>query len=665
MSSIRPAPPGLEDELARASALFAEGRIGEAAVAYARCELMLSQEKTARRAEVLTCLARIAKSSVGARDATHLLDLAIVVCPTHRGAIAERLAIARELEEHAVAAQVGLQAQHFAESDAERLALLDSVANDALKTAASALGAALSLRRGDHALLQRLRTVYEATGDFARAVDVAVALAETVADPVQRAQALTEAAKLCAEKAGNASRAVALYEAAIADDPTVAGAFDAVERVLLESGDHEGTERAYVRQLERLRAHGEVEAEARLLGKLAAHREAYLEDWHGAAEALDALVSLRPDDVDARLRLATVLEAHGEDALAVRCLEIAATLAPKHTPTFRKLHRVSINRRDLDRAFNAAAVLVHHEEADPEESALYRAHAPRVALQPSLALADAAFTLLAPEDHDPLVTAIVASISDAAVAERLEQLRAKKLLPKLDPREQQDLERSTVSAVRAVGWAARFFAMKPPAVYTRAGEPTGIVQLPATEPTFALGDAVLTGRSVPELAFVFGYELATIRLIGRVGAFYPSLADLRTLVVAAIGLFVESDLPPEVAAVRDALGPRLDAVRRLALRSAVQALGERGGQLDILRFLRSLERTACRAGLLACGDVNVAAHQIAIDGRTIGGLTAADRVRDLVAFSVSEPYARLRAGLGVAATRDSSPPRGSVPPPST
>ena len=59
---------------------------------------------------------------------------------------------------------------------------------------------------------------------------------------------------------------------------------------------------------------------------------------------------------------------------------------------------------------------------------------------------------------------------------------------------------------------------------------------------------------------------------------------------------------------------------------------------------------ACRAGLLACGDVNVAARLIAIDGRTIGGLSASDRVRDLIAFSVSEPYARIRAALGVAIT---------------
>jgi hypothetical protein len=244
---------------------------------------------------------------------------------------------------------------------------------------------------------------------------------------------------------------------------------------------------------------------------------------------------------------------------------------------------------------------------------------------------------------------------------RLEQLRAAKLVPKLDPAEAQDLERTTVSAVRTVGWAARFFAMRPPAVYARPGEPIGLVHLPTPEPGIALGDAMLTGKSVPELAFVVGYELAPQRVFGRVLSFHPTLADLRTLVVAGIGVFVESELPAEVAALRDALAPRIDPVRKLRLREAVSALGERGGQLDVLQLLRSLERMACRAGLLACGDVNVAAHQLAMEGRTASGLSAADRVRDLVAFSVSDAYARLRAGLGLGA---GTPRRGTFPPPS-
>jgi len=40
---------------------------------------------------------------------------------------------------------------------------------------------------------------------------------------------------------------------------------------------------------------------------------------------------------------------------------------------------------------------------------------------------------------------------------------------------------------------------------------------------------------------------------------------------------------------------------------------------------------------------------LAVDGRAIAGMTAAERVRDLVPFSVSQRYSGLRSALGVAA----------------
>jgi len=74
---------------------------------------------------------------------------------------------------------------------------------------------------------------------------------------------------------------------------------------------------------------------------------------------------------------------------------------------------------------------------------------------------------------------------------------------------EQDVEQSTVSAVRTVAWAARLLGMKVPAVYARAEElPSGIALVPAAEPTVALGKSLLSGRSVPELTFRIAWELA-------------------------------------------------------------------------------------------------------------------------------------------------------------
>src|ERR1019366_7084086 len=307
----------------------------DASTGYSLCNHLLSDEVGPRRAEVLTCLGQIAETRGNTEEATHWLDHALAIFPTHRGALAMRLQLARRLGDPATAAAMAKRLLAFATADDERIALLTAAADDGLRVAVDMMHTALSIRPHDALLLDRLRAVHEASADWSRAVDVAVAAAEQLRDRQARARAFVEAAATSASRAKNVGRAVALYEAAIADDPEVPGAFEAIEKVLLDDGDYAGAERAYVRQLQRLAGRGA--AEAALLDKLARVRQDRLGDARGAIEALDRLAVLRPDDVDARTRLAGLLEAKGEDALAIKCLEVAALYAPSRPETFRAM----------------------------------------------------------------------------------------------------------------------------------------------------------------------------------------------------------------------------------------------------------------------------------------------------------------------------------------
>ena len=335
----------------------------------------------------------------------------------------------------------------------------------------------------------------------------------------------------------------------------------------------------------------------------------------------------------------------------MRCLEVAAVHAPTRVETFHALHRMLARIGDADRSYAACGVLVHLGEANVDEQHVYNTFAPRVALAPAQALDDATWGLLYPDELDRDVSLIVTSIAPAAVALRIEALKAAGQLPKLDPKAKQDIDQSTVSAVRTVAWAARLLGVKVPAVYARAEElPSGIALVPSVDPTVALGKSLLSGRSVPELTFRITWELAYERTTGRLLHLYPSLAELTKLIVAGISV----ELPDtaagdvEVRRLAQGLGARLDPMQRQRLSAGVKQLTARGGKFDLLTWIRSIERTACRTGLLACGDVTVAARLLAVDGRVASGLSAADRIRDLLAFSVSDNYARLRRALGVA-----------------
>jgi hypothetical protein len=99
------------------------------------------------------------------------------------------------------------------------------------------------------------------------------------------------------------------------------------------------------------------------------------------------------------------------------------------------------------------------------------------------------------------------------------------------------------------------------------------------------------------------------------------------------------------------VGSRLERAlqpeQRARLAAALGRLWSAGGTMDLAGWMRTVERSACRAALLATGDVTVARSLLSASSSGTAGLSAADRVRDLLAFSVSQRYAALRRMLGV------------------
>lgn len=640
--------PAVEGAIAEGAEHFDRGDWERAYRSYALADSLLAWEHGPRRAEVLVCLAKIEAARGSRASASALLDRALAIFPDHRAGLEERIALARETEDAATAAALRRRLLARAESDSERADLLSSIADDSLTATIEALDQALALRPRDPRLLERKQAALEAAGRWREAVDTKVALSETIESPRDRARSFTAAAGMCARRTNDVPRAVALYEAAIADDPSTPGAFEAIEAVLFKNGDFHGIERAYTRQLERLTERGERDAAVSMLDRLATLRADRLYDIHGAIMALDQLVVMAPSNVEARARLASLLERTDQVELAARCLETAAEWGPTRPETFRDLHRVCARLGDLDRDYAACAVLVHLGEADVDEQEVYRRFAPETTARPRASLDPQSWSELSAAEHDEVVSHIVHAIAPAAVALRIEQLKAARRLPELGRAERQDPEKSTLTAVRTVAWACRVLGMGIPEVYTTPEDlPGGIAHLPLPEPALLLGKSMLTGRSVPELVFAIARELSGQHLTGRLVTFYPTLPELRSVLVAAVAQIVPSSLPSDVLSIRDALQGRLDAARRGELERAVGALQARGGRLDLKPWIRAIELASCRAAYLACGDITAAARMLAVDGRVVGGLHAADRIRDLIPFSVSARCSKVRHGIGV------------------
>lgn len=649
--------PDIEGAIAEGAQHLSRKEWDRAHRAYSVADSLLAQEHGPRRAEVLVCLAGIEAARGATAAAASLLDRALAIFPDHQAGLRQRIELARASADHATAAALRRRLLRRAESDVERAETLASIADESLDAATEALEQALSLRPRDPRLLERLQATAEASGDWRKAVDTKVALSETIESAKDRARSLTAAAGMCARRTNDIPRAVALYEAAIADDPSAPGAFEAIEAVLLKNNDYGSVERAYARQLERLSGREQIGAEVALLEKLALVRAERLGDVHGAVFALDQLVMLQPENVEARAKLATLLEQTGELPLAAKCLENAAIWAPTRPQTFRDLRRISDQLGDLDRAYCACAVLVHLGEADVDEQRVYQEFAPETTPRPRAPLDVVGWAALRLVDHDDVVSRIVSAIAPAAIELRIEQLKAAQRLPELASGDRQNLKKTTLAAARTVAWACAVLGLPEPEVYAKNVDvPGGLAHLPLREPTVLLGKSMLSGRSVPELAFATARELAAQHLTSRLVTYYPSTAELRAVVVSAVAQVLPSSLPSDALRLRDALKAKIDPTRRAELERAVEALQARDGRLDLNGWIRAVEIASCRAGLVVCSDITAAARMLAVDGRVVAGLSAADRIRDLIPFSVSEHCGALRRAIGVDARRYTSPP---------
>lgn len=644
----------IEAVLSEAFARQSEGDFDSAFQQYQAAEVLLRGEVSPRRVLVLVSLAEIERQRGNRGAAALLLDRALALSPEHRGALETRAQIATEAGEAATAAALLERLVPMLGNSAERVEALRAIAEQSLTAARLAITYASELIPGSIFLLERLQAVHEAASQWDAAVSVAVQIAEQTHDPVQRARVLVDAARLCAERAHNVPRAVALYEAAIADDPEVTGAFDAIEAELLKAGDPQSLAAAYQRQISRLEATGIPEKIAPLLRKLATLEKDGLGLRARAIATLERLTGLLPTEIPARIQLSELLEGERETTRATRVLEAIARLAPARPDTYRSLCRVFTLAGDEDRVYSACSVLVALGEADLDEQLTFAQHRPE-ALPPIRAGLDAeAWLEILPEEHLSALDAIAAELEPLAIHLLLAEARNRSGLTLPSPKDRVDLQKTTVSAVRCFTWAASLVGLPEPEIYIQPSEARiGVRQLPEPGLALALGRPVLTGRTVGELAFLAARHLTYARPGWRMLSLFSTLEELRSFLI--VGMAAARPEVVEVAGLGAQeqtlaahIAANLTPEARERVGQAVEQILSQGGTLDVLAWMRSIESAACRVGLLACGDVTLASTVLAMAGAAPGGLTARERARALLPFCVSQRHAALRLLLGVA-----------------
>jgi hypothetical protein len=323
---------------------------------------------------------------------------------------------------------------------------------------------------------------------------------------------------------------------------------------------------------------------------------------------------------------------------------------PAEVP-FHELHArfdASVHAHAIDDGFRIAEVLVLRGAATRQERAFWEKHHVEGPVRPRRPLShDGWVHLLKHPDEERTTGEIFAVIASAALLGRVSAMRRDGNMPRLDLEAYQNPLTSTVSAVRALSWAAATLGIRPPPAYVAPDLDVGYEIVTVVPPSSRIGSRVLSGLTAAQLAFACGRHMAWFREEHFICTLVPNVAYLESIFYAALLLGAPTlQLPPDVRerahVFSQAIVPCLESKQIERLNRLVARFLARGGRTNLKKWARAAEWTACRTGLLLCGELQVAADALANEP---GGEM---RITELETFWASPEAGELRKRLGAA-----------------
>jgi len=521
----------------------------------------------------------------------------------------------------------------------------------------------IALEPGSRRVLQKLLDVQTESRQWKYALDTIGRFLDLETDPARRGAYFQAAATIQRFELKDEAAALDAYEHAL--DAFFAGggaldgatrtraleAFQGVDEILTARQDWPAEERAYRAMIERVPEHDPLRVTLwHGLGEIYRTR---LKQYERAIEAFETAHGLDAAKDPERVRILAELYALVGKASAAPMTERAAALVqadPSNPDAYRALGRASLDAGRIDEAWCVCRALVQMKQATPAEEELYRRHQEHERRKAKGMFDDDAWDLVRDAAEDRVVSAIFALIWEAPVALRAGPPKSFSLKES----EKLKVEGGTGPMAKIFLNAARVLNAPLPHVYVQP-ERSGRLMLAnlldgrRIVPAMVVGRDLMVGFRDTEIAFAVASTLALLRPAYYLRLALPAPDELEAALVAAAILGGKKvTAPPQLAPLAQAFAAEMQ--KRLAppalehLRELVRRLPE---QPDLLAWRNAVDTAARRAGLLVCGELAAAASMIGAEPVHPGGLRAAEKVRDLVVYSVSSGYFAARRHLGV------------------
>lgn len=537
--------------------------------------------------------------------------------------------------------------------EAERFDLLLEIGDiwhEKLKKPAEAIAPytdACDIRPDDLGALHKLLEVHQAVGNWHEIIDTIDRIAELNDRDAVKARYHYTAAVIARDSLKDLDLALERFNLSLDLDPTQLKGFEAINRILTERKDWKNLERAYRKMLFRVVNKGDTDLEFNLWHALGLIYRDRQRNFEPAVEAFQQALIRQPHNVTLHEILAELYKNLNRFDEAIEEHQWLLQQDPFREDSYRELYRLYFGAKAYDKAWCVASTLVFLGKADKEQQRFYEDSRPKDGIRPRNRLDEERWVKDLRHPSENIFISKMMEIIGVAVyranAKPDKVLGIHKLRWE-NPNDPQGM------FSEAFHFAMHVLSIQNPVrLCVDPHRPGGLDVIPhAEQGSVQAGTAVVTGLTPAQSMFVAAKQLTYFRSEHFILTFINSHSELLKLLTGALHLGGVQLNDPNAVATAAQLQQLLEPIQIDALRSLVRKFTEAGGAANIKEWMRGVEYTALQAAFVLTQDLSLAGQMIPSlpSGGSVDA-TPKEKLRELILFSVSERYFRIRQALGL------------------
>ena len=598
----------------------------------------------------------------------HLFEKVLEIDPTHEKTLGAMIELCEDAEnweyvvyyKRARLSVAGDVAEKFAEL-AEMAEIYQRQMGD-LEKAISCFREAMEIEPDSKFVMLKLLDIYTNSKQWTEAITLLDRLCELESGPERLAKFNYTIGVIYRDELNQDLQAVTYFNRTLDANINELKAFEAIDRILTAMKDWRELERNYRKMIKRVYDldEGQFDDTKFLLWYgLAEIYRTRLTEWDSAISAFQQASSLRPKDPRMHRILADLFVRSGDqDDAAIGEFKTLINMPPdpsdpyarggnlheRNAEFYHSLFKLYLKTKRYDEAWCICNVMCYLRIATDEEKQFNERY-----LGPSLVQAQGRLTpdtwkmVYHPDENLRIgnVLNVIQAYCRDLFAYDLKKTWSLKKKDELD-------QNADFLFCKMYRYLAQVIGVVPaPKLFLKRDQALGMINGNIDPPGFIVGADMMQGRGQRELGFIIARQLALATPIHYLGGLRLPTENLRFLVMGAIqaatnAATADSNLDAVIKAIH-----KMPPPVKVDLGKILKPIIEGTVEVNMSRWLKAIDNTSNRVGLLLCGDVEVAMSAIKNDPTPISKLTIPEKEAELLQFAISEEFFQVRARLGL------------------